>query len=98
MSVWPAIDRVPMHGIIFEALARQLPNDPDLKGGLKLSNASRLHELFATAGFRDVRVTPDIRRIVFDLFDDYWEPFEGGPGRVGQIYRRLPHEARCAVV
>ena len=36
--------------------------------------ASRLQELFATAGFRDVRVTWDIRRIVYDSFDDYWEP------------------------
>ncbi len=60
--------------------------------------ASRLQELFATAGFRNVRVTWDIRRIVYDSFDDYWEPFEAGPGRVGQIYRHLPDAARRAVV
>jgi SAM-dependent methyltransferase len=98
VSVWPAIERLPMYGVIYAALARQLPDDRDLMLAFRLSDAAQLEGLLTTAGFFDVGVTADRRQIVFDSFDEYWEPFEGGPGRVGQIYRRLPVAARRAVV
>lgn len=98
VSVWPHPEQVPAFGILYEALARRLPSDPELMLGFSLGDPSRLEHLLVTAGFRDVRVTRDSRQLLFESFKDYWGPIEAGAGRVGQIYRRLPDEARQAVV
>ncbi len=51
----------------------------------------------ATAGFRDIRVTAETRDMLFDSFDEYWDPIEAGGGFCGQAYLMLPEEARGIV-
>jgi SAM-dependent methyltransferase len=99
VSVWSRPERVPAYAIIFEAIARQLPDHtPEIMLGFSLCDVSRLEALLATAGFGDVRVVSDVRQLTFDSFDDYWSPFEAGGARPCQLYRRLPDQQRRAVV
>lgn len=98
VSVLSTTERVPLLGLVFEALAPHLPGEQKaLRVGFSLGDPDLLHGLLADAGFRDVRVTRDRREIVFDSFDDYWSPFEAGGGRAGQLYQGLPEHARAAV-
>lgn len=98
-TVLPTPDRAPLIGIVAVILGPHAPAyQNDLRLGYSLSDPLMVEQALARAGFGGVRVTRDMREIVFDSFDDYWAPFEAGAGRLGQIYRSLPDEARRAVV
>lgn len=98
LCVWSTAERVPMFGILKEALTRQQPGMRDvLQRQFSLGDVQRLEELLARAGLRDVRVTRETREITYESFNDYWEPIEAGGGRSGQIYLGLPKAARHAV-
>ncbi|MBI2152611.1 MAG: class I SAM-dependent methyltransferase [Candidatus Rokubacteria bacterium] len=98
VSVLSTPERSPLLGIVFEALARQLPTEREALGvGFSLADAPMLEQVLAKAGFQRLRVTRDVREIVFESFDDYWSPFEAGGGRFGQIYQGLPEDGRRAV-
>lgn len=96
--VWSTPARVPFTGVLADALSRQLPAErASLYAGYCLGDPSALARSLREAGFREVTVSAETRGIVFESFDDYWDPIESGGGRMGQIYRGLPEDARRAV-
>jgi ubiquinone/menaquinone biosynthesis C-methylase UbiE len=98
LQVWSRPDRVPVYGVLIDALSRQLPAERDvLYLPSSLADVDRFHALLAGAGFRDVVVTPERRTLGFDSFEDYWEAIEAGAGRLGQFYVGLPPDRRRVV-
>ena len=91
-------DRAPMWGVLAEALSRHLPEQRDtLHLTFALADTERLTHLLRMAGFRDVRVTREMRQGIIASFDDYWAPIEAGTGQLPQAYRALPASRRRAV-
>lgn len=98
VCVWSTSERVPMFAILTETLLRHQPAQRDLlRLQFSLGDAHRLETLLATAGLRDVSVARETQQIVYESFEDYWDPVEAGGGRSGQIYLGLPDAARKAV-
>ncbi|MCI0370375.1 MAG: methyltransferase domain-containing protein [candidate division NC10 bacterium] len=98
VCVWSTPERVPMFGILSEALSRHLPAQRELLHlSFSLADPRRLERVLAGAGFHDVRVSGETRKIVFESFKEYWEPVEAGGGRSGQVYRGLSEGTRQAV-
>lgn len=98
VCVWSKPERVPLIGILADALSRQLPAQrEELHMGFSLGDADLLERLFTQARFKDICVTLETREIVFESFDDYWEPVEAGGARLGKAYRELPEDARRTV-
>jgi ubiquinone/menaquinone biosynthesis C-methylase UbiE len=96
--VWSARERVPLIGILAEVLTAHLPAmEEDLNRGFSLGRRERLTRLLEGAGFHDVLVTTEVRRIEFESFEDYWAPVESGGARLGQAYKGLPDWARRRV-
>jgi SAM-dependent methyltransferase len=97
LQVWSRPDRVPFYGFLADALSPHLP--PEQRDTLHLPwrLADRLSELLMEAGFHEVSITPERRRIAFESFEDYWEPIEAGASRIGQFYLALPERRRRAV-
>ena len=62
-----------------------------------IRTVERLHELFTSAGFRDVETGAEMRSFSFASFDDYFVGTEAGAGISGQEYVKLPPELRKAV-
>ena len=87
-----------LYGRVAEAISRRLPAQADvLNWPARSLDAHRLGRLLDGADFHEIRVTRERREIVFESFDDYWNPVEAGPGAWGPAYRGLPEEARVAV-
>lgn len=79
-------------------LGRRLPAQrPVLNLSFALADQSRLHALFASAGFRDIGVERVERHDAVEGFDAYWEPIESGVGSIPQMYLTLPEADRRAV-
>lgn len=98
VCVWSTPERTPLVGILAKALSRHVPaQQDDLNLGFSLGDVSLLKGLLTKAAFQDVRVTAETREIRFESFEDYWSPVGEGGGRLGQVYRGLPDEARRAV-
>jgi ubiquinone/menaquinone biosynthesis C-methylase UbiE len=97
--VWSSPERAPFIGFLAHALGRHLPAEREaLELGFSLADPRHLAEVLARAGFGEIRVHPQVRRINFESFDDYWAPVEAGGGRLGQAYRELPPPLQHAVV
>ena len=91
-------DKAPMWGFLAEELGRRLPAQrPVLNLSFALADHSRLHTLFASAGFRDIVIERVERHGVAESFDAYWEPIEGGVGSIPQTYVTLSEADRRAV-
>jgi SAM-dependent methyltransferase len=91
-------DKAPMWGILAEELGRRLPAQrPVLDLSFCLADQSRLHALFASAGFRDIAIERVERQDAVESFEAYWEPIEGGVGSIPQIYLTLSEADRRAV-
>jgi len=98
VCVWASPDRVPLFGILMNELSRHLPDERDvLYQPSALADAETLKRLLAGAGLKAVRVTRETRAHRFTSFDEYWQPFEAGGGRHGQLYMRLPGPVRRTV-
>lgn len=98
VCVWSTPERVPLFGILSEALSRHLPAQREvLHLSFSLADPLRLERVLAGAGFHDDRVSRETRKIVFESFEEYWEPVEAGGGRLGQVYRGLSEGTRQAV-
>jgi SAM-dependent methyltransferase len=99
VCVWGPSHRAPLSGIIGEALGRELPADRDeLLRPFALADPGDVEALLVKAGFGDVRITREVRQARFASFEDFWEPVEGGGGRLGPAYLGLPADARARVV
>ena len=98
VCVWATPDRVPLFGILMDELSRHLPDQRDvLYQPSALADVEILERLLAGAGLKAVRVTRETRVHRFTSFDEYWQPFEAGGGRHGQLYMRLPVPVRRTV-
>jgi ubiquinone/menaquinone biosynthesis C-methylase UbiE len=96
--VWSAAERVPLVGVLAGVLSRHLPaQTATFHVAFSLADPARLAALLTSAGFGDVTVVPERRRIALPSFDDYWEAVELGAGRLGQAYCGLPAASRAAV-
>src|SRR4030095_3866517 len=72
-------ERAPMWGVLAEELARYLPDQHQaVHLGFALADPAQLQSLLRAAGFRDVRVTRELREGMIESFDDYWGPIEAG--------------------
>ena len=58
-----------------------------------MADANGLGRLLTAAGFDEVSVTPERRRLAFEAFEEYWEAIEAGGARLGQFYLALPESA-----
>ena len=91
-------DRAPMWGVVADVLSRFVPEQRDLiHMSFALADANRLERMFASAGFREVRVERVQREDVIGNFDEYWDPIEAGMGSMPQVYVALPETDRRAV-
>jgi ubiquinone/menaquinone biosynthesis C-methylase UbiE len=91
-------DRAPMFGVLADVLSQFVPEQRDLlHQSFALADANHLEHLFATAGFREVRVERVRREDTIGNFEEYWEPIETGVGSQPQIYVALPEAHRRAV-
>lgn len=91
-------DHAPMWSALADTLSRYLPDQREvLHRSFALADAARLERLLATAGFREISVTPETREGSFESFDDYWAPIEEAAGSLPQAYRALPESSRRAV-
>ena len=90
--------RAPQWGILAETLSQYLPDQRDvLHLSFALANPTGLESLFASAGFREIRVHQETREARFDSFAEYWASFETATGSLPQAYRALPGPTRHAV-
>jgi ubiquinone/menaquinone biosynthesis C-methylase UbiE len=94
-------DRAPMWGILAQVLSRFVPEQKNIIDlSFSLADPKRLENLFASAGFRDIRAARHENKDVVEGFHEYWEPIEAGAGSLPQIYLALsevdpaPYERR----
>jgi hypothetical protein len=98
VCVWAAPERVPLFGILMDELSRYFPDQRDvLYQPSALADADTLERFLAGAGLKAIRITRETRAHRFTSFEEYWQPFEAGGGRHGQLFLRLPRTARRAV-
>jgi ubiquinone/menaquinone biosynthesis C-methylase UbiE len=103
-GAWAAVcvistpDRAPMWGILADTLARFLPERRNvLHLSFALADQVRLENMFAGAGFQDIRVERETRAAATQSFDEYWEPIEAGIGSIPQSYLTLTAADRRSV-
>ena len=85
-------------GVLADVLSRFIPEQRDLlQLSFALANANRLEHMFASAGFREVRVERVQREDTIGSFDEYWDPIETGVGSQPQLYVALSEIDRRAV-
>jgi ubiquinone/menaquinone biosynthesis C-methylase UbiE len=98
LQVWSRPERVPFFGLLADALSPELPEHRDvLYQPAALADPDRLHALLARAGFHEVSVAAEQRRLALESFDDYWDGVEMGGSRPGQFYLTLSRARRRRV-
>jgi ubiquinone/menaquinone biosynthesis C-methylase UbiE/uncharacterized protein YbaR (Trm112 family) len=91
-------DRAPIWGFLAEAIATHLPEKRDiLMASFSLSDATRLEDLFRTAGFTNVGVTRVVRNDIVRGLDDYWHSIDAGIGSIPQFYLMMNENDRQGV-
>src|SRR5215475_9394253 len=87
-----------VYGRVYE-LARQYlpPARSTMEWNFALSQPRQLEAALLRAGFRDVLVTREIRKVSFDSLGDYWAAMEAGGGLSGATYLALSADDRQAV-
>jgi hypothetical protein len=87
-----------MWGILAQVLGRFVPEQKNIIDlSFSLAAPKRLENLFASAGFRDIRVARHESKDVVESFREYWEPIEAGTGSLPQIYLALSDVDRRSV-
>ena len=98
VCVWAAPERVPLFGSLMGELSRYFPEERALLyQPSAFADAHTLERLLARAELKAIRLTRESRAHRFKSFDEYWQPFEAGGGRHGQLFVRLPAAARQTV-
>jgi ubiquinone/menaquinone biosynthesis C-methylase UbiE len=87
-----------VYGRVYE-LARQYlpPARSAMEWNFALSQPRQLEAALFGAGFRDVLVIREIRKVSFDSLGDYWAAMEAGGGLSGATYLALSPDDRQAV-
>lgn len=75
--VWDYAGHVQFMRYFWDAAVKLSPEAHERDEGVRfpICRPNALHDLFESAGFRDVRVVPIDIPTPFDNFDDYWQPF-----------------------
>ena len=98
VCVWPRHDRAPFPGIVLGVLAHHVPDRrAELLSSFSLGDHDQLRAVLAGGGLARVEITSVVRRIIFDGFDDLWEPIATGGARASQALLGLPPAKREAV-
>jgi SAM-dependent methyltransferase len=98
VCVWAAPEHVPLFGILMDELSRYMPDQRSvLYQPSALGAGDTLERLLAGTGLKGIRLTRETRVHRFASFEEYWQPFEAGGGRHGQLLLRLPSATRQAV-
>jgi ubiquinone/menaquinone biosynthesis C-methylase UbiE len=98
VCVWAEPEHVPLFGILMDELSRYFPEErPLLYQPSAMADATALQQLLSGAGLTAIRLVRETRPHRFKSFEEYWEPFEVGGGRHGQLFVRLAAPAREAV-
>jgi len=97
--VWDYAGKMQLMRHFWNAACALDPSAAELDEGRRfpLCKPAPLHELFASAGLRDVSVRAIDIETDFRDFDDYWSPFLGGQGPAPTYARALPEPARDAL-
>jgi SAM-dependent methyltransferase len=97
--VWDYAGKMQLMRHFWNAACALDPSASDLDEGRRfpLCSPHPLHELFASAGLRDVMVRAIDIDTDFRDFDDYWTPFLGGQGPAPTYARALPEPVREAL-
>lgn len=83
---------------IHPIMARYVPSmAADASRVFSLGDQRKLGDLFAAAGFRDVKITTASHRFGVASFDEYFDHVERGWGSAGQVFVSLPEETKRAV-
>jgi ubiquinone/menaquinone biosynthesis C-methylase UbiE len=91
-------ERAPMWGVLAGALGRLLPDRREmLHLTFSMSDPDRLEQMLGAAGFRDVRVVPEIQHGSFASLDEFWASIEAGVGLLPLTYRALPEPKRRTI-
>jgi ubiquinone/menaquinone biosynthesis C-methylase UbiE len=86
------------NGRINAVIAKHLPAISEATARtFSLGDGARLHQLFESAGFRNIEVSRQAHRFRLPSFDAYFGPFERGGASTGQAYLTLPQSVRGAV-
>jgi SAM-dependent methyltransferase len=95
-SVWDhAGDRSPITA--FWRAARALEPEVHDESALAGARAGHLAELLTAAGLTDVEDTDFPVEVVWESFEDWWEPYTLGVGPAGAYYEGLDDDARAAL-
>jgi len=98
VCVWPRHDRAPFPGIVLGVLAHHAPDQrAELLSSFSLGDPDHLHAVLRNGGLSRVEITSVVRRVVFDGFDDFWDPIATGGARASQALLGLPTAKREAV-
>jgi SAM-dependent methyltransferase len=98
LTVWGPAARVPYAGLMGEALAAAQPAAAsDSLLPFALSDPNEVERIMTAAGLAGVTLTRLTRTARFDSESDYFDPYEQGAGRLGQIYLQLDDAARTKV-
>jgi SAM-dependent methyltransferase len=98
LTVWGPPEMAPFAGIMACALGKQSPAlREELLLPFALADPAELLLLLQSAGFRESRVSREIRPALFDSAADFLAPYEQGGGRLGQAFLHLSSEVRQVV-
>lgn len=98
VTTWGPPERVPYVGLLAQALALALPAQREVVlEPFALADPDVVTGLLRAAGFRDVTIRRELRTAQFESVDDFFDPFEQGGGRIGQIFLQLAPTERAAI-
>jgi len=80
---------------VFWRAVHELDPDAHDESGLAGAREGHLAELFAAAGLREIEQTVHRAAVEHPSFEEWWEPFELGVGRVGDYASGLGEEHRA---
>jgi SAM-dependent methyltransferase len=96
--VWDYASGMAMLRHFWDAATALDPDAAELdEGRFPLCRPERLHELWQAVGLVDVTVEPLEVPTVFADFDDFWNPFLGGPGPAGGYVESRTDDQRAAL-
>ena len=95
--VWDYSGRMEFLRVFWDAASRVDPNANLLDEGKRFPVCGRdaLVELFRDAGLRDIRCEPIEIATNFASFEEYWRPFQGGPGPAPSYVASLEEDLRA---
>jgi enediyne biosynthesis protein CalE5 len=100
LAVWGPRERNPWLGLVFDAVSAEtgavIP-PPGIPGPFAQSDAQRLHDLLADAGFHHVSVTEQQAPLHARSFDEWWSRTTALAGPMAKLLAAMPAETVDAI-